>query len=743
MKIRTVLTVSVLVAVLSAAAVLVPSADMSDASSERWTYSGTPGVDIMYQNDAKEFWIVQDVSPGEGAYTVNVDGKTFTFTGSALKVGIEMGYTLDTKGNHLFITTINGNQYVGTLSYITYYTIGATADPSEGGSVTGAGEYASGTSVKLNAVPSEGYAFDGWYLNSEKKSENTEFTVTADSDCNYVAKFKKLTFDVKAETSTGGTVSGSGAYEYGSDAKLTAVASEGYAFDGWYDGETKVSESAEYSFKVTKAVSLTAKWKLNQYTISFDTDGGSPAVDKITADYGTSVKAPTVSVIKDGYIFQFWSKDGTTEYAFSTMPAENITLKAVWRSDKYTISFDTDGGSEVAKISADYGAKVTAPEDPTKTGYTFVNWTLDGKEYSFGTMPAKDITLKAAWNVNKYTISFDTDGGSPSVDKIEQDYGTAVTAPSEKPTKTGYTFQFWSKDGTTEYTFSTMPAENITLKAVWQIVQYTISFDTDGGSAVSAVTADCGSAVTAPKSPVKASDGLYDYTFVNWTLDGKEYSFTVMPSENITLKAQYSKVFSADTESDANITADDTGKTEMTEEVIEYIKENSKTTVVKTETAEVKIPAEVISKITENTASEDKTVVLTVGKKDASVLNDAQKKAVGNAPIISAELTVGSKPVHELGGKITVTIPADELGGIPASKAAVYYLKDDGSTERMETVVNDDGSVSFETDHFSYYFVKEITASEGTSVAMIIALAIVVILAAVILSTGLIRRKAQ
>ena len=606
MKIRTVLTVSVLVAVLSAAAVLVPSADMSDASSERWTYSGTPGVDIMYQNDAKEFWIVQDVSPGEGAYTVNVDGKTFTFTGSALKVGIEMGYTLDTKGNHLFITTINGNQYVGTLSYITYYTIGATADPSEGGSVTGAGEYASGTSVKLTATPSEGYAFGGWYLNGEKKSENTEFTVTADSDCNYTAKFKNLTFDVKAETSTGGTVSGSGAYEYGSDAKLTAVASEGYAFDGWYDGETKVSESAEYSFKVTKAVSLTAKWKLNQYTISFDTDGGSPAVDKITADYGTSVKAPTVSVIKDGYIFQFWSKDGTTEYAFSTMPAENITLKAVW-----------------------------------------------------------------------------------------------------------------------------------------QIVQYTISFDTDGGSAVSAITADCGSAVTAPKSPVKASDGLYDYTFVNWTLDGKEYSFTVMPSENITLKAQYSKVFSADTESDANITADDTGKTEMTEEVIEYIKENSKTTVVKTGTAEVKIPAEVISKITENTASEDKTVVLTVNKKDASVLNDAQKKAVGNAPIISAELTVGSKPVHELGGKVTVTIHADKLGGIPASKAAVYYLKDDGSTERMETVVNDDGSVSFETDHFSYYFVKEITASEGTSAAMIIALAIVVILAAVILSTGLIRRKAQ
>ncbi len=288
-----------------------------------------------------------------------------------------------------------------------------------------------------------------------------------------------------------------------------------------------------------------------------------------------------------------------------------------------------------------------------------------------------------------------------------------------------------------------MPAENITLKAVWKTVQYTITFDTDGGSAVTAITADCGSVVTAPKGPAKASDGLYDYTFECWTLDGKEYTFGVMPAMDLTLKAQYTKAFSADTKSDANIVADDTGKTEMTEDVIGYIKENSKTTVVKTEAAEVKIPAEVISKITENTASEDKTVTLTVEKKGASVLNDAQKKAVGNAQVISAELTVGSIPVHELGGKITVTIPADELGGIPASKAAVFYLMDDGSTERMETVVNSDGSVSFDTDHFSYYFVKEISVSEGTSAAMIIALAIVVILAAVILSTGLIRRKAQ
>ena len=99
-------------------------------------------------------------------------------------------------------------------------------------------------------------------------------------------------------------------------------------------------------------------------------------------------------------MFAGWDKDIP-----SIMPAENLTIKALWTVGKYTISFDTDGGTTVAPISGDYGMEITVPANPTKTGYTFVGWD---KEIP-GTMPSEDMTIKAQWQINQYTITFDTD----------------------------------------------------------------------------------------------------------------------------------------------------------------------------------------------------------------------------------------------------------------------------------------------------------------------------------------------
>ena len=224
----------------------------------------------------------------------------------------------------------------------------------------------------------------------------------------------------------------------------------GYTQTGWAttDGGAKVYELGG-TYSANEAVTLYPVWTANRYTISFDTDGGS-AVAPITQDYGTTVTAP-VNPTKVGYTFAGWDKDIPT-----TMPAENVTLKAKWTVNKYTITFDTDGGSEIAPITQDYGTTVTAPANPTKVGYTFAGWDKDIP----ATMPAENVTLKAKWTVNKYTISFDTDGGS-EIAPITQDYGTTVTAPAN-PTKVGYTFAGWDKEVP-----ATMPAENITLKAKW------------------------------------------------------------------------------------------------------------------------------------------------------------------------------------------------------------------------------------------------------------------------------------
>ena len=279
---------------------------------------------------------------------------------------------------------------------------------------------------------------------------------------------------------------------------------KGYTFKGWDKGipETMPAEN----------ITVKAQWEINQYTIAFDTNGGSD-IAPITQDYGTEITAPDKPTRK-GYTFKGWDKEIP-----ETMPAENITVKAQWEINQYTITFDTNGGSEIAPITQDYGTEITAPDNPTRKGYTFKGWDKEIPE----TMPAENITVKAQWEINQYTIAFDTNGGS-EIAPITQDYGTEITAP-DNPTRKGYTFKGWDKEIP-----ETMPAENITVKAQWKINQYTITFDTNGGSEIAPITQDYGTEITAPDNPTRKG-----YTFKGWDKEIPE----TMPAENITITARW------------------------------------------------------------------------------------------------------------------------------------------------------------------------------------------------------------
>ena len=162
-----------------------------------------------------------------------------------------------------------------------------------------------------------------------------------------------------------------------------------------------------------------------------------------------------------GYTQVGWSTvdGGEKVYGFEDVYTQNeaLTLYPVWNTNKYTITFDTNGGSEIAPITQDYGTKITAPDNPTRKGYTFKGWDKEIPE----TMPAENITVKAQWEINQYTITFDANGGS-EIAPITQDYGTEITAP-DNPTRKGYTFKGWDREIP-----ETMPAENITIKARWK-----------------------------------------------------------------------------------------------------------------------------------------------------------------------------------------------------------------------------------------------------------------------------------
>ena len=354
-----------------------------------------------------------------------------------------------------------------------------------------------GTEITAPDNPTrKGYTFKGWDKEIPETMLAENITVKAQWEINQYT----IAFDTN-----GGSEIAPITQDYGTE--ITAPDNptrKGYTFKGW-DKEIPETMPAEN-------ITVKAQWEINQYTITFDTNGGSE-IAPITQDYGTEITAPD-NPTRKGYTFKGWDKEIP-----ETMPAENITVKAQWEINQYTITFDTNGGSEIAPITQDYGTEITAPDNPTRKGYTFKGWDKEIPE----TMPAENITVKAQWEINQYTITFDTNGGS-EIAPITQDYGTEITAP-DNPTRKGYTFKGWDKEIP-----ETMPAENITVKAQWEINQYTITFDTNGGSEIAPITQDYGTEITAPDNPTRKG-----YTFRGWD---KEIPKT-MPAENITITARW------------------------------------------------------------------------------------------------------------------------------------------------------------------------------------------------------------
>ena len=185
---------------------------------------------------------------------------------------------------------------------------------------------------------------------------------------------------------------------------------------------------------------------------------------------------------------------------FTQSPGAQITGEVI---GAYTVTFQSEGGSEVAsQIRANTPAD--RPADPTKEGYTFIGWYKGESEWDFETPVTADLTLTAKWQINRYTITFDTAGGS-EVAPITQDYGTTITAPAN-PAKTGYTFAGWDREIPT-----TMPAGDMTITARWQVNQYTITFKPENGGQDIVIKQDYGTAITAPANPTKTG-----YTFAGW-----------------------------------------------------------------------------------------------------------------------------------------------------------------------------------------------------------------------------------
>lgn len=376
----------------------------------------------------------------------------------------------------------------------------------------------------IHPLTKEGYTFDGWFTNEECTTPaNLTIAKGSNGDITLYAKWTPITYTIEYVT-YGGTATGNPTkYIVTDNITFNNATLSGYVFKGWYTAAEGGSKVTGITAGTTGNIILYAHWDYVS-TITFESNGGSP-VNSISNVEGTTISAP-VAPTKEHYTFAGWYSDAALKnaYSFTTQPAEDITLYAKWTPVVYEIEYVLNGGTNSENNVVEYTVEDKIElYAPNKVGYTFIGWFTDAEftssvvtELKVGT--SGKITLYAHYSINQYTISFESNGGT-SVSAITQNYATSVTAP-EAPSKNGYTFAGWYSNAslTSKYTFATMPSEDITLYAKWDLANYNIAYNLNGGTNNSGnpATYTITSAKITLKAPTKTG-----YSFAGWYTDAE------------------------------------------------------------------------------------------------------------------------------------------------------------------------------------------------------------------------------
>jgi len=377
-----------------------------------------------------------------------------------------------------------------------------------------------------------GYTFLGWY-NGDAVWDFTTNKVTA--DITLKAKWERITYVIKFDSDGGSSVSEQNVNAGDLLQKPQDPTKKDHRFIGWYNGNT------EWNFGVNRAMdhmTLKAKWEpYSTYTVTFDSNGGTavPAQYIVEGSKASLPTPPTKENSKflgwyDGNIL--WNFDGNTVMS-------NITLTAKWELiPTFTVTFDSNGGSQVESQYIEQGGKATEPQTPDRTQLSrFLGWYYGDVKWSFDTVLTDNITLVAKWE-NIYKISFNTDGAG-EIPYVYVDEGKAIP-PQEIPTKENFRFVGWYV-GDVAWSFaSNLVFSDLTLTAKWEpIPTYTVSFDTVGGiNDIPVQNVAEGGKVTEPSIPKKDK-----HRFDGWYLDGKLWDFQENKVTNsITLTAKWVEV---------------------------------------------------------------------------------------------------------------------------------------------------------------------------------------------------------
>lgn len=286
-------------------------------------------------------------------------------------------------------------------------------------------------------------------------------------------------------------------YGYGSDIlPIDDPVREGYRFEGW--------DRTVPGTMPSENIIASAEWSMIPYTVTWTVDGVPMTEEYYFGEELAEIDNP----VKEGYTFLGWNREIPI-----SMPAENLEFEAVWELDTYTITWIIDDVKfEVLVV---YGFGIHVPDVADRDGRTFVGWDKDVPD----TMSADDLTITAMWSPNMYSVTWVVGD-----DRITDDYPCGANiVPISNPVSEGYSFVCWNKDIP-----AAMPSENLTFVAMWDVGEYTLTFDM--GGYVIKTYFGYGSEVHFDGIPERQG-----YEFAGWDRELP----TVMPAENLTVTADW------------------------------------------------------------------------------------------------------------------------------------------------------------------------------------------------------------
>lgn len=337
----------------------------------------------------------------------------------------ENGTTVSTNASYSF--TINSNRNLVAVFNVvapTTYTVTATANPSNGGRISGAGSYVAGLSVTLNAIASANFEFVDWTENGTSISTNASYTFTINSNRTLVANFRSTLPDAYTITATanpanGGRITGAGSYASGLSVTLNASANNGFEFVNWTENGTEVSTSASYTFTITEDRTLVANFNAttpDTYTVTTTANPTNGGTVTGSGSYTSGASVTVNATANNGFEFVNWTENGTSvstnaSYTFNITADRNLVANfSAIVPDTYTVTITanpTNGGTVTGGGAYTAGSSVTVTAT-ANNGFEFVNWTENGTAVSSNASYSFNITANRNLVANFNSVSTDT-----------------------------------------------------------------------------------------------------------------------------------------------------------------------------------------------------------------------------------------------------------------------------------------------------------------------------------------------